>query len=224
LRTRYTSAKRQLLSNKVLKLSDGVPVHIAASLAAGTVATTVCAPADVLKSRLQSAASVNGKAPVRKPNETFRQCWWWTGFGEDIRDLAEEWRARILDERMDSGVAETSVSHEFWTERPRTDCLRPNTILMFLFMEQLQRLVAAKTLWSLRLFLSPESVGKAKREFLLLEKNWHTTRSTFWALAVEIIESKSGTMRRSNNEDLAELALAQEPERRRETRYMKSTR
>ncbi len=46
-------------------------MHIAASLAAGTVATTVCAPADVLKSRLQSAPSINGKAPVGKLNETF---------------------------------------------------------------------------------------------------------------------------------------------------------
>ncbi len=61
---RYTSAKRQLLANKFVKLSDGVPVHIAASLAAGTVATTVCAPADVLKSRLQSATSANGQTPV----------------------------------------------------------------------------------------------------------------------------------------------------------------
>jgi dicarboxylate transporter 10 len=38
-------------------MKDNVPTHIAASLAAGTVATTVCAPADVLKSRMQSAAT-----------------------------------------------------------------------------------------------------------------------------------------------------------------------
>ena len=61
----YTSAKSLLLSNQVLDLNDGVPVHIAASLVAGTVATTVCAPADVLKSRLQSAASSKGESPVR---------------------------------------------------------------------------------------------------------------------------------------------------------------
>ena len=64
---RYTSAKGRLLSNKVLKLSDGIPTHIIASLVAGTVATTVCAPADVLKSRLQSAASARGHSQVR-PN------------------------------------------------------------------------------------------------------------------------------------------------------------
>jgi len=61
---RYTTAKRQLLSNEIIGLSDGVPVHILSSLAAGTVATTVCAPADVLKSRLQSVASAKGHAPV----------------------------------------------------------------------------------------------------------------------------------------------------------------
>ncbi len=61
---RYTSAKRTLLSNTLLPISDGVPVHITASLIAGTVATTVCAPADVLKSRMQSATSARGKSPV----------------------------------------------------------------------------------------------------------------------------------------------------------------
>jgi dicarboxylate transporter 10 len=40
-------------------MKDGVPVHILASLAAGTVATTVCAPADVLKSRLQNASATS---------------------------------------------------------------------------------------------------------------------------------------------------------------------
>jgi dicarboxylate transporter 10 len=61
---RYTSAKRQLLMTTWLDLKEGIPLHILASLAAGTVATTVCAPADVLKSRLQSAAAANGKSQV----------------------------------------------------------------------------------------------------------------------------------------------------------------
>lgn len=34
---------------------SGTPLHLAASVAAGTVATTVCAPADYLKSRVMSA-------------------------------------------------------------------------------------------------------------------------------------------------------------------------
>lgn len=59
----YTSAKRKILASSWLGLKDGVPVHILASLTAGTVATTVCAPADVLKSRFQSAGA--GKSQVR---------------------------------------------------------------------------------------------------------------------------------------------------------------
>lgn len=46
------------------KVEDGPSVHMLASLAAGTVATTVCAPADVLKSRLQSSSSLSGKRSV----------------------------------------------------------------------------------------------------------------------------------------------------------------
>ncbi|KFY29119.1 hypothetical protein V493_02539 [Pseudogymnoascus sp. VKM F-4281 (FW-2241)] len=58
----YTSAKAKLLSASWLKMNDGVMLHITASIAAGTVATTVCAPADVLKSRIQNAAAVGGKS------------------------------------------------------------------------------------------------------------------------------------------------------------------
>ncbi|KAK0120365.1 hypothetical protein ONS95_011768 [Cadophora gregata] len=112
----YTSAKRQLLTNELIPISDGVPVHIAASLVAGTVATTVCAPADVLKSRMQSAAaSAERKSPgiVRIVTESLRN--------EGPGFLMKGWTPAWLR-------------------------LAPNTVLMFLFMEQLQRLVAAKTL------------------------------------------------------------------------------
>ncbi|KAH7418618.1 mitochondrial dicarboxylate transporter [Cadophora sp. MPI-SDFR-AT-0126] len=113
--TVYTSAKRQLLANRLMPFSDGVPVHIAASLVAGTVATTVCAPADVLKSRMQSAASAEGKSP---------------GLVRIVRDsLRNEGPGFLM---------------KGWT--PAWLRLAPNTVLMFLFMEQLQRLVAAKTL------------------------------------------------------------------------------
>lgn len=47
-------------------MKDDVRTHGIASLAAGTVATTVCAPADVLKSRIQSASSQGGNS-VRSP-------------------------------------------------------------------------------------------------------------------------------------------------------------
>jgi dicarboxylate transporter 10 len=60
----YADAKRRLLSSKVMGKSDGIPTHILASLIAGTVATTVCAPADVIKSRLQSASNEKGQSNV----------------------------------------------------------------------------------------------------------------------------------------------------------------
>ncbi|SPQ24642.1 7333c80e-d49b-4329-a580-969142c3272c [Thermothielavioides terrestris] len=50
----YAAAKRAILSRT--QLQDDIRTHALASLFAGTVATTVCAPADVLKSRIQSAA------------------------------------------------------------------------------------------------------------------------------------------------------------------------
>ena len=59
---RYAAAKSQILSTG---LKDGVPVHMLASLVAGTVATTVYAPADVVKSRLQSSSSLSRKRSVR---------------------------------------------------------------------------------------------------------------------------------------------------------------
>ncbi|KAG8407766.1 hypothetical protein J3459_018360 [Metarhizium acridum] len=51
----YASAKQSLLASS--NMSDNVTTHVLASLMAGTVATTLCAPADVLKSRMQSSAS-----------------------------------------------------------------------------------------------------------------------------------------------------------------------
>lgn len=39
-----------------MQAPDDVKTHAVSSLMAGTMATTLCAPADVLKSRLQSSA------------------------------------------------------------------------------------------------------------------------------------------------------------------------
>ncbi|KAK3290780.1 mitochondrial carrier domain-containing protein [Chaetomium fimeti] len=51
----YAVAKHAILSRT--RLQDDIRTHALASLFAGTVATTACAPADVLKSRIQSAAN-----------------------------------------------------------------------------------------------------------------------------------------------------------------------
>lgn len=58
----YTITKAALLKNTPLQ--DDVKTHMLASLAAGTVATTICAPADVLKSRIQSAGGSLSLAQV----------------------------------------------------------------------------------------------------------------------------------------------------------------
>lgn len=59
---RYTAAKRTLLANT--SLQDDVKTHMLSSLVAGTVATTICAPADVLKSRIQAASKAGAGSSV----------------------------------------------------------------------------------------------------------------------------------------------------------------
>ncbi|KIV88280.1 hypothetical protein PV10_07975 [Exophiala mesophila] len=101
----YSAAKRQLLST--FDLEDGMPVHFLASLLAGTVATTACAPADVLKSRVQNAVAVDGSV-VNIVTESLRT--------EGPRFLMRGWTPAWLR-------------------------LAPNTVLTFVFIEQLQKLV-----------------------------------------------------------------------------------
>ncbi|UNI22519.1 hypothetical protein JDV02_008401 [Purpureocillium takamizusanense] len=50
----YVSAKQHLVRSA--GRNDDIATHVLSSLAAGTVATTLCAPADVLKSRMQNSA------------------------------------------------------------------------------------------------------------------------------------------------------------------------
>lgn len=104
----YSSAKSYL--QDTTKLRDGTPLHILASLMAGTVATTVCAPADVLKSRLQSTVAMgSGRQSII---QVVRHSLKMEGPGFLMRGWTPAWLR-----------------------------LTPNTILMFIFMEQLQRLV-----------------------------------------------------------------------------------
>lgn len=49
----YEAIKARLLQARVME--DNVPLHLTAGVLAGTIATTLCAPVDVLKSRIQSA-------------------------------------------------------------------------------------------------------------------------------------------------------------------------
>lgn len=54
----YDVFKSQLLERTSLK--DGLTVHFSASLMAGFVATTVCSPVDVVKTRIMSAQTKEG--------------------------------------------------------------------------------------------------------------------------------------------------------------------
>ncbi|THY43272.1 hypothetical protein D6C99_07151 [Aureobasidium pullulans] len=110
----YSTAKDYLLSNPNLGLKDGIFLHFLASLLAGTVATTACAPADVLKSRVQSASTINGVKPSLSKifTESYKK--------EGISFLMRGWSPAWLR-------------------------LAPNTVLMFVFMEQLQCLVGVST-------------------------------------------------------------------------------
>ncbi|KAG9686528.1 hypothetical protein KCU95_g11540, partial [Aureobasidium melanogenum] len=110
----YSTAKDYLLSNPSLGLKDGIFLHFLASLLAGTVATTACAPADVLKSRVQSAPTINGVKPSLSKifADSYKK--------ESISFLMRGWSPAWLR-------------------------LAPNTVLMFVFMEQLQRLVGVSS-------------------------------------------------------------------------------
>jgi len=56
----YDFFKETLLSHNVIA-SDGLPLHFASSALAGTVATTICAPADVVKSRIMNLQAGSGE-------------------------------------------------------------------------------------------------------------------------------------------------------------------
>ncbi|KAI0028280.1 dicarboxylic acid transporter [Vararia minispora EC-137] len=104
----YDYFKTTLLHNHIpfinYQFKDGFLLHSFASLCAGTVATTVCAPADVLKSRLMSHSE--GLSAV----EIFRT---------SLRDEGP----RFL--------------FKGWT--PAFIRLGPNTVLLFVFLEQLKK-------------------------------------------------------------------------------------
>ncbi|OBZ79767.1 Mitochondrial dicarboxylate transporter [Grifola frondosa] len=86
------------------QLRDNLLLHTVASLLAGTVATTVCAPADVLRSRLMSASARHHPIDVLK--KSLRE--------EGPRFLFKGWTPAFIR-------------------------LGPNTVLMFVFYEQLKK-------------------------------------------------------------------------------------
>jgi len=82
---------------------DNLVLHTVASCAAGTVATTVCAPADVVRSRVMAHSGGEGVFEILK--ESLRN--------EGPRFLFKGWTPAFMR-------------------------LGPNTVLLFVFMEQLK--------------------------------------------------------------------------------------
>ncbi|KAI6102518.1 mitochondrial carrier domain-containing protein [Pisolithus croceorrhizus] len=103
---RYDFFKSQLLKTNYFQ--DNALCHFTASFAAGTVATTVCSPADVLKSRIMNASGPGSSSTLNV-----------------IRgSLANEGPMFMFKGWVPS-----------WTR------LQPTTILIFLTLEQLRRIV-----------------------------------------------------------------------------------
>ncbi|OCB85198.1 mitochondrial carrier [Sanghuangporus baumii] len=108
---RYDFFKQHLLGNRLPVLDyqfhDGIGLHCTASVSAGFVATTICAPFDVMKSRLIK----NDQSHNTNPIEVF------------LKSLRDE-GPRFL--------------FKGWT--PAFIRLGPNTVLLFVFYEQLKKL------------------------------------------------------------------------------------
>lgn len=60
---RYDFFKAELLRRNIF--DDNIYCHFTASFAAGTVATTVCSPADVLKSRIMNASGPGSNSTLQ---------------------------------------------------------------------------------------------------------------------------------------------------------------
>ncbi|KAI6004458.1 mitochondrial carrier domain-containing protein [Pisolithus orientalis] len=102
----YDFFKSQLLKTNYFQ--DNAVCHFTASFAAGTVATTVCSPADVLKSRIMNASGPGSSST----------------FNAIRASLANEGPMFVFKGWVPS-----------WTR------LQPTTILIFLTLEQLRRIV-----------------------------------------------------------------------------------
>lgn len=65
----YDFFKDAILTSNLM--SNGMPLHFVSSALSGTVATTICAPADVVKSRVMNASGNEG--PVKLLMESLKK-------------------------------------------------------------------------------------------------------------------------------------------------------
>ncbi|RPD56508.1 dicarboxylic acid transporter [Lentinus tigrinus ALCF2SS1-7] len=102
----YDFFKAELL--KTGAFDDNIYLHTTASFAAGTVATTVCSPADVIKSRIMTASGGESKSAMQMLRTSFKN--------EGAMFMFKGWV-------------------------PAWMRLQPTTMLIFITLEQLKRLV-----------------------------------------------------------------------------------
>ncbi|KAI9450585.1 mitochondrial carrier domain-containing protein [Russula earlei] len=95
----YDFAKAELLKTPYFK--DDIYCHFTASFVAGTVATTVCSPADVLKSRIMNASGPGSSSTlqvIRHSMQTegpaFMFKGWLPAWSQQLRNLVDWSRAR----------------------------------------------------------------------------------------------------------------------------------
>lgn len=130
----YDFFKDTLLQNG---LSNGMPLHILSSALSGTVATTICAPADVVKSRVMNASGNEG--PVKLIMESLKK--------EGPRFLFKGW--------LPAWSESCFVCQEI-AGADKIVRLTPNTICMFVFLEQLRK--------GVDMFRLPKELEKTIRE------------------------------------------------------------
>lgn len=99
----YDTFKSSLLG---YGMTDGLPLHALASFLSGTIATTICSPADVIKSRVMHSTDPLG--PMHILTESLRK----EGPGFLFKGWVPSWIR-----------------------------LTPNTICIFVFLEQLRHVV-----------------------------------------------------------------------------------
>ncbi|KAF8610071.1 dicarboxylic acid transporter [Ceratobasidium sp. AG-I] len=103
----YDFFKSMILHSTYVDVKDGIVLHASCSVMSGLVATTICSPADVIKSRvMQSADNASMLDVVKTSLRT-----------EGVRFLFKGWTPAFVR-------------------------LAPNTVLLFVFLEQLKKLYA----------------------------------------------------------------------------------
>lgn len=103
----YDFFKSLILHSARFDVKDGIILHASCSVMSGLVATTICSPADVIKSRVMQSA--NDASMLEVVKTSFRN--------EGVRFLFKGWTPAFVR-------------------------LAPNTVLLFVFLEQLKKMYA----------------------------------------------------------------------------------